>query len=340
MTESKWLNLQLFAGEGAGEGAGAGGETGATAADAGQQRLRDLGVPGAALEKWAKRGNKLRRSAPETSGSQETQNDPQQQAATAEENTPPEEGAKQDAPGRMSWEDIMKDPEYNRQMQTVVQSRVRSAKVAEENLNKLMPALELLARSHGMDPANIDYEALSAKISDDNAFYEERAAKDGVSVETAKRTDQETRSQQRQQRQMAQDREQQKMANHFMNLERQSEAMKRIFPNFDLQAEMRNPAFQRMTHPSVGLSVEDAYYAIHRKEIQAASMQATAEETARRLSNAVQSGSRRPTEGGVNGQAPSENSFSYKNASKAERDAFKAFIRSEQAAGRKVYPKR
>lgn len=340
MYESKWLNLQLFAGDGTGDGAGAGGETGVTAADAGQQRLRDLGVPEAALERRAKRGNTLRYRGPETSGSRQVQEDPTQQAAAAEET--PEEGAEQsqDPTGKMSWEEIMKDPEYNRQMQSVIQSRLRSAKSAEENLNKLMPALELLARSHGMDPANIDYETLSAKISDDNAFYEDRAAEQGVSVETAKRTDQESRAQQRQQRQMAQDLEQQKMANHFMNLERQAEQMKRVFPGFDLRQELQNPAFQRMTHPSVGLSVEDAYYAVHRKEIQAASMQAAAEQTARKLSNAVQAGSRRPAEGGVNGQAPSDSSFSYKNASPAERKAFKDFIRAEAAAGRKVYPKR
>jgi hypothetical protein len=125
-----------------------------------------------------------------------------------------------------------------------------------------------------------------------------------------------------------------------VNLERQAEALKRIYPSFDMAEEMKNPVFQRMTHPNVGISVEDAYFTVHRKQIQQATIEATAQQAAQKLSNAVQSGSRRPVEGGVSGQAPSDNTFSYKTATKEERDRFKAYIRSEMAAGRKVYPTR
>ena len=45
MTDSKWLNLQLFAGEGAGDGGGEGGQSGVNDVDAGHQRLLELGVP-------------------------------------------------------------------------------------------------------------------------------------------------------------------------------------------------------------------------------------------------------------------------------------------------------
>ena len=44
MENHKWLNLQLFAGEGAGDGGGEAAATGESAVDAGQQRLRELGV--------------------------------------------------------------------------------------------------------------------------------------------------------------------------------------------------------------------------------------------------------------------------------------------------------
>ena len=44
MADIKWLNLQLFAGEGAGDGGGEGAATGESAVDAGQQRLLELGI--------------------------------------------------------------------------------------------------------------------------------------------------------------------------------------------------------------------------------------------------------------------------------------------------------
>ena len=110
--------------------------------------------------------------------------------------------------------------------------------------------------------------------------------------------------------------------------------MKKVFPNFDLMAELKNPAFARMTAPNVGISVEDAYYAVHRNEIQTAAMQVTAQKTAQKISNSIQAGSRRPNENGTTGQAPSVTTFDYQRASKEQREALKRRIRS----GEKIYP--
>ena len=330
----KWLNLQLFAGEGAGDGGGEGAATGESAVDAGQQRLRELGVPEDKLRKRAQRSAPKLPAGAVRTAPQAQEQQTNEQAAAAE--NPTEENT--DKSARMSWDDIMADPEYNKQMQAVVQSRLRNAKGAEEALGKLTPALEVLARQHGLDPANIDYDALAKKISDDDSFYEDKALEMGVSVETAKKFDQEERDTARQKRQEEQTIEQQKFQQHIMRLEQQGEAMKKVFPNFDLLKELQNPAFARMTSPNVGISVEDAYYAIHRNEIQTASMQVAAQKTAQKISNSIQAGSRRPQENGTSGQAPSVTTFDYRNASPEQRNALKAFIRSEAAQGRKVYP--
>ena len=331
----KWLNLQLFAGEGAGDGGGEGAATGETSADAGHQRLLELGVPADKIRK--NRAYKLNAPVqkPAAEGQEQKQEPQQEQAAAAED---PTEEKKTDTPARMSWDEIMADPEYNKQMQLTVQSRLRNAKGAEENLGKLAPALELLARKHGMDPANMDYDALAKAISDDNAYYEDKALEMGVPVETAKKLDQQERDTARQQRQEQQTLEQQKVQQHFMKLQQQGEEMKKVFPNFDLRKEMQNPAFVRMTAPNVGISVEDAYYAVHRNEIMSAGMQVTAQKTAQKISNSIQAGSRRPNEAGTTGQAPSVTTFDYRNASPEQRKAFKDHIRSEAAQGRKVYP--
>lgn len=344
MKDNKWLNLQLFAGEGAGASGGEGGgeaTTGDNATAAAEQRLRELGVP----------EDKIRRRASKVASKMPTQTaqtadvaqkeDTEVVSAPTEEAKPTTEDTKDTkdtSTNRMSWDEIMKDPEYNKQMQAVVRSRLKSEKSAEEALGKMAPAIEVMARKYGLDAKNMDYEALAKAINDDDAYYEDKALEMGVSVETAKKVDQMERDSERQKVEEQRNLQEQKIQQHFIRLEQQSEAMKKVFPNFDLRTELKNPAFARMTSPNIGISVEDAYYAIHRNEIQTAAMQVTAQKTAEKISNAIQSGSRRPDESGASSQAPSVSTFDYRNASQAQRDALKKRIRDAAARGEKLYP--
>ena len=351
MTKQKWFWLQLFAGEGGGAAGGtgaSGGEGGGDGAVSGvtdglaaeDQRLLELGVPEEKLRKRAKSANaKLPEGAVRTTPKEAQVQKPQEQVATADEN-PTEEKTETPTPTRMSWDEIMADPEYNKQMQAVVQARLKTAKTAEESMAKLAPALELMARRHGLDAENIDYDALAKAINDDDAYYEDKALEMGVTLETAKRIDQQERDQLRQQKQEAINLEQQKFQQHIVRLEQQGEALKKVFPKFDLRTELQNPVFARLTSPNMGMSVEDAYYAVHRKEIDAARSQVIAQQTAQKISNSIQAGSRRPDENGTSGQSASVTTFDYSKASKAQRDALKRQIRASAARGEKVYPGR
>lgn len=320
---TKWKMLQLFADGGASGAAGGDGgaasETGDNSADAGQQRLLELGVPKDKIRKTrAKQVSTLPEGAYRT---QQQMIQPKQQAAAAETTDAQTE---QNTPTRMSWEEIMKDPEYNQEMQKVVKSRLKDADANKAILDTLSPALKKLAQDHGLDPENLDYEALVKSVTGE---YEDKALEMGVSKETVMKLDQQQRTL-----------EQQKFQNHIQKLEQQGEAMKTVFPNFDLRTEMQNPTFARLTSPNIGMSVEDAYYAVHRKEIQTASMQVAAQKTAKMISNAIQSGSRRPDETGSAAQAPSVTTFDYRNASPAQRAELKARIRAAAARGEKIYP--
>ena len=343
MKKSKWFWLQLFAGEGAGasggEGGGEGAVSGDNSLDAGDQRLRELGVPEDKLRRRAQRAKaKLPEGAVRTAPMQAQEQKPQEQVATAEEN-PTEDKAENPTPVRMTWDEIMADPEYNKEMQKTMQARLRSAKGAEETLAKMSPALEVLARKYGLDPDNPDYGALAQKINDDDAYYEDKALEMGVSLETAKRMDQEERNTARQQREEARTLEQQRIENHFRNLEQQGEALKKVFPKFDLRTELQNPAFARMVAPGTGImSVEDAYKAVHRKEIEAAQSQVIAQQTAQKISNSIQAGYRRPDENGTSGQSASVTTFDYSKASKEQRNELKRRIYAAAARGEKLYP--
>lgn len=335
MFSIKWLNLQLFAGEGAGDGGGEGAATGVEAADPGQQRLLELGVPADKIRK--NRAYKANTPAQKPAAAEQAQAQGKQPEQIPAASSPTEE--KTDAPARMSWAEIMKDPEYQKDIQHMMQSRLRSAKGAEEAMGKLAPALDLIARKYGQDPANPDYEALAKAIRDDDSYFEDDALEMGAGLGEAKEKVLDTLDTARQQRVEAQTIEEELFQNHIKNLEQQAEQMKAVFPNFDLRQELKNPAFARMTAPGKGImSVEDAYRAVHRKEIEAASMQVIAQKTVQQISNSIQAGSRRPAEAGITGQAPSVTMFDYKNASKEQRDALKQRIRSAAARGEKVYP--
>ena len=353
MANKKWFLLQLFAGEGGGTGGSAGagasgGEGGGDGAVSGvtdgvaaeHQRLLELGVPEEKLRKRAQRASaKLPEGAVRTAPKEVQEQKPQEQVATAETN-PTEDKTENPTPARMSWDEIMADPEYNKQMQSVIKARLKTAGAAEETLAKMAPALEVLARKHGQDPANPDYEALAKAINDDDSFYEEMALEKGVTLETAKRLDQQERDTARQQKEEARNLEQQRLHNHFMKLEQQGEALKQVFPNFDLRTELKNPKFAQMTGPNSLMSVEDAYYAVHRKEIEAARSQVIAQKTAEKMSNAIQAGSRRPDENGTSGQSASVTTFDYSKASRDQRNALKQQIRAAAARGEKLYPGR
>lgn len=339
MITNKWMLLQLFGGEGgasgaaAGDGAGAS-DAGVNSADAGHQRLLELGVPEDKIRKRAKNpAAKLPEGAVRTAP-QMQQPQVKEQAAAAE----PTEEPKQDTPKRMTWDEIMADPEYNKQMQATVQGRLKATKQQADNLAKLAPALEILAKSYGLDPVNMDYEALSKAIHEDDNLYEERAEAMGVSKDVARKLDQYEMAQQRQQRQQQDAIRQQAMQRHFTHLEQQAEEMKAMYPGFDLREEMKNPVFARMVSPGSNVPVRNAYYAVHHDQMQAATMQAAAQKTAEKISKSIQAGANRPAENGTSGQAASVTTFDYRKASKAQRDALKREILAAGARGEKLYP--
>lgn len=323
-----WRLLQLFGGEGAGSSSASAGEgsaagaaaTGETSADAGHQRLRELGVPESKIRKpRAKQASPLPDGAFRTEA--QVKEPPRQAAAAAEE---PKAQTETEKPARMSWDEIVKDPEYNAELQKIIKARVKDEGQHKAVLDTLNPMLKQLAKEKGLDPENIDHTALVNAVT---GVYANKALELGVSEDTARMLDQQQRNL-----------EQQKFQNHVLKLQQQAAAFQNVVPNFDLREEMKNPVFTRLTSPSVGLSVEDAFYAVHRKEMQQKSMQVAAQKTQEMISNAIQSGTHRPDETGTASQAPSVSQFDYRNATPAQRKALKEEIRRAAAEGRKIYP--
>lgn len=331
----KWL--QLFA-DGTGEGgaadsgvtspAAAGQDTGVNASAAAGQteqptqadRLRELGVP----ESKLKRAKYSQKAAPQK------QQETTAQAAAAETQEVTEET--KDTAKRLSWDEIMADPEYNGEMQKVVKAAKEKLKTSAEGLEKLTPAIQLIAKKYGVDAG--DYEAISKAVVDDDAYYEERAMELGVTTDVAKQLDKSEKMMRAAEEQQQKFINEQKLMEHIGKLNRQAIELQQKYPDFNLGKELNNPTFARLTAPDLNLPLEDAYELVHREEIKENIRQAALKASIQQVSNAVQSNKNRPNDGVSKSSNASVQTFNYQNATKAQREALKARIRS----GEKIFP--
>ncbi len=324
----KLFSLHFFDGSAAGgDGGGDGGAsgTGVSTGDAGQTQtaertLEDLGVPKDKAERY--RARKAARPQP-----QQTDEDPPEEAGAEEQAAA--------APG-LNWDELRQNPEFNARMQEIVTQRTKKMRGA---LDSLGPALELIARQYGVeyDPANpgdADYQAIAKAVTEDDRYYEDRANDMGVDVETAKRIDRLEADKRRNDAREQKQQQDLKLRQHIASVRQQAEELKAKIPGFDLDREMQNPAFARMTAPGGGLSVEQAFWALHHDEVTQARQVQTAQQVASALSKSVQAGRNMPQENGTRARASggAVNKL-YSQMTAAERAQYKADLK----AGRRKY---
>lgn len=225
-------------------------------------------------------------------------------AATAAQQ-PPQPQAQQ-APAE-TWEDVKKryKAEYGADVKAAVDDRFRNQADLSGRLNSAMQVLASIAPFYGINPdeaGNIDLEKLTKAVQDDNHFYEQSALDKGIPVETEKHIRQLEMQEKQRQMEARRSLEQERLRAHLGNLRQQEAELKQEFPDFDLMTEVQNnPAFARMTAPDGGLTVRQAYMAIHGDELMHRQAQATEERTKQNMSRAIQAGAMRPQENGMTG---------------------------------------
>lgn len=226
-----------------------------------------------------------------------------QRPASAQEKAEPE--AKPERDKAKEFEDLIKGDykdEYSKRMSATIQERVKNIKASEETLSKLTPALEMLYQQKGITPGDVD--ALVKAITDDDSLYEDEALQRGIPVETLKQIKQLERETDLLKRQSKERAQRELFDRHIQGLVEQSKELQQLYPGFDLRQELQNETFARLTGPNSGISVKQAYYAVHKDEIEAAQAAAIAQRTALDMSRSIQSGSSRPQENGLGSSNP------------------------------------
>lgn len=329
------LNLRLF-GEGGGAAGGAGaGNAGDSSADGttateGVQILSD----GTRVDqRLAERMEKQRARHPEKyagiasrqaeTGEQATGN--QEKAETAGQGNGAAAQAGSAKTPEQEFDELIKGKyakQYQQRIQNTISERFKNQADNKAELDALKPMLDALAKQNGIKAG--DWKALSEKILDDDSLYEEEAEEKGMTIEGLK-TFKRMENQYEEMRQREQESQEQMMIrNHLQNLANQGEELKKIFPNFDLMTELNNPQFRRMTAPDGGCTVEQAYYALHYREIAPQAMAAGVQKAQRQIAQSIQANAARPVEGAIQGStAAAEVHVSPRQMTRAQREELK-----------------
>ena len=291
------LSLQIFA-EGAGSGAGTG--DGGTA--------EGQGVTGAAALPQTK-GVKSNPLANVKYGIQ-----PEEAAPAAEVQTEtvaqPDRNAEFEKLIKGEYKDL-----YDARVQDTVQKRLKSTKETVDKYTALEPTLELLAKKYGVDAADI--EALTKAISDDDAYYEQEAMERGMSVKQLKEVKQMERENADLKAQMQEAQKQENGKKLYAAWMQQAEDAKKVYPSFDLRAEMNNPKFVDLLRSNI--DVRTAYEVLHKDEIIPAAMQFTAKTVESKLAKSIAANGARPSENGMSSQSAAVVKSDVSQLSKADR---------------------
>lgn len=218
--------------------------------------------------------------------------------------------------------------EFGQEMQRIIDKRFAKAKQTEASLKAVQPLIGMLAEKYGVKPE--DVAGLSKAIEADRSFWEEDAAKAGMSVEQYKKYKQLERENQQlladKRAAASHDAEQEAIA----QLNAEVEDAKKIYPGLDLEAELNDPVnganFAKLLNS--GIDVKTCYQVIHNDEIMMGAMQYAGQKAAEQVAASVQANRNRPPENGGSNTGAVSGTPDAEHMTKAERRALAARARA------------
>ena len=171
---------------------------------------------------------------------------------------------------KFTWDDVMARDDMKAEI-----SRMMSQRVNRISRN-LQPLMETLASHYGIaagEDGKLDFRAIAEKAVNDPYLYDRQAKETGVQDdETAKRIAMLEAQARRREQQADELIRNISYERHIGQLREQALAMKQRYPEFDLGKELENPAFRYYISPQAlenghGMTIEQAYMALHGNEV-------------------------------------------------------------------------
>ena len=209
--------------------------------------------------------------------------------------------------------------QYDARMQDTIRNRLKGkdSQIAEltDKQNAVSPILELLAKKYGVDAADIN--ALNKAIQDDDSYFEEEALARGLSVQQLKEVKKMERENADLKAKMQEQQSKENANKLYATWMNQAEDAKKVYPSFDMKAEMNNPKFVDLLRSNV--DVRTAYEVIHKDDIIRGAMQFTAQTVEKKIANKIAANGSRPSENGMRSQSASLVKSDVSQLSKADR---------------------
>ena len=217
-------------------------------------------------------------------------------------------GNEADSQARKEWAEAKKKYEkyFGEDVKGAIDRRFKNHADTETQLTALQT--EMAAKQQVLDAIMkktgvASFEELQEAVNAE-ALEAEAEARD-ITVEQMKAIKEQEETMQRLQAENEQFRQAEETAKnraYAQDLFNQAEELKKVFPDFDLEAEIKsNPRFAKALHPSVGMSVEEAYMAYHGKDLLSQSMAYGIEAGRNQTAEAVRANMMRPVEGANRG---------------------------------------
>lgn len=237
-------------------------------------------------------------SAPSAAGTESGEGEYTEEESDADSEPSPEEREEAYKTFKKEYKDL-----YAKDTQELINRRFKETKNLEKQLGEYSQLMNFLSQRYGTS----DIQSTIKAMENDNAYWEQAAYDAGMSVEQYKEVSRLKRENAALLQAQQQVQQQQETDRIFAEWKEQEAEIQEIYPDFDAEEEIsNNPDFARLL--SSGVPMRHAYEVIHLDEIQEATVNFTAKQTAKAVTDNIRAKGNRPVENG----AASQNAFTQK----------------------------
>lgn len=247
----------------------------------------------------------------------------------AEESGEQKEADKAETVDKKSFDDLLLDEEFEKEHKKRIEDAVKRRHKDYNNIKEENDKLNKLRRYLAVE-LGVDYDDLDGMVAKSEEGRKEairrKSVETGDSEELIARNEENAYKAQTYKEQLDAIREKGEADRFNMRIDKELNEARTLYPNLDWETETQNPAFNTLIKN--GFSVQNAYEAVHTRDIISGAVASAVQEAKLKFSNNIASGVQRPAEGGMSKSSAAKVEISPKNMTKEQRADIKRRVRN------------
>jgi len=184
---------------------------------------------------------------------------------------------------------------HTEEVQRIINKRFKETKSLEEENAKLRAVIDAESKRYNL--ASADPDAVLKAIENDASLYEDAAMQAGMTVEQYMEREKLVKANQRLEAEMEAQKQRQQVDAQVKQWMADAESVKADYPDFDLDATLKNEDFAKMLR--AGVPMKQAYRVLNMDRLMAEQNKQTAELTEKAVVDSVRAKGARPAENGA-----------------------------------------